>query len=1536
MEYEDIIQLVIKVLFRWDKKTQTGKKGIVGELLSFGDSTEEQCRKSLHSHFTLWVKDFNKMRDMLFHEDEEKRERARELMLKYVDKVMCASYGDDFKMLHSCNSDPPVCKPVSDVLHADEFPPTDDAAQQRLEKMRRARHKDHCYDIDGRILSCKECGAEFSPTDIINNVMETWQVAAQQEATSDQEWSPVEFPLTKEHLDVAAYRFSSDFDIASRECKSKHDHPLFNDFRFRKTLLNLNWNEHAATHCRTCFKKDLECRFFYPQPTQAVTAFDDGDVDDEKWKGLTFHKLDGSKSDTRAYTIVPARHQGSQYLNTHSDAMSMCIGCNTNIQIGDPSHTFYTTCYAYKDTQAEDSEMYMKVVNQITKHLARRKEREEEEMKRSREAHSHSEEQPAMNDDQPPEADDPQAAPADTAGRAAAANEQQPAVSDGKAPADDCQAPAADDQAAPSDKEDRASFIAGLSLFLSAFYATTSRFICSSPLAHYIMMNGGSRFIFSHKFVEMPVVQMMDVLEGKGTRYRFRKTKSKKGEVKLYPDCCADNYRYRPPELEQVCFYDQLMRYERHFYTFKEIDGGKSEEMDGDDTMEVDEDETSLQPNKEDNPGKPGRLRFSEDHPGYEFAYLKERKLIVIPRVSLPEGQLCPIRDLILEEKDAVAAGVLHERRESYAKLALIMFCPFRTLSDLQLNGRYWDRFVLELDRIQNPQEDDEGPVFWPKGVEILQNIDTRQAMEKLPRPDDVLKRSTEGVGDCKEKQKDPDPFVAGMGEFDNDFDRDPFLDTLYGSDDIPLSFGGIIDRAQIQPSHLKEVIISPGASSVFISDDDGGENDGEDDASTADEGEASEQGEGESSQTQGKPSSNRDGLEYATVLEFLCGSVVGNACYSDGDDIDDQHKQDGRYIGSLRLPTLKGVAEKVEKKEGKKLDKKQYIAYEILCCSFILELVESGELEAAFAIDSGGDEGAKKNKENLIANLQARCAERNLTMFLTGPAGSGKSTAVDVAQRYCYEVSLALNITWDNSFLFTSTTGSSAALFGGVTIHSAAGMMKKFENIDDDYKKAFQHVRLLIVDEISYFSVQDVRKLDRCLKRIRSRTDLPFGGLPIVFCGDFHQLLPVSSEKDHVLFSTAKGNRYWKDLIKTIVVLENKHRFKDDPAFGDLLTRMWKGEMTDADLNTINNRVIGRNGLKLPPSMDGDVAYACPLNNERNSVNRSLFTNHVQNSCPKVTSKEEPPAHTVLIEAFIHSESTQKGKTKKGKRATTRVPSYWINCILTQCGDSDVRNGSKGGGVKIDPVLPCYPGAQMMATNNKLLKKLGVGNGTVCTVVGIKLKDGARMKWKNWDGRKVNTVLATEVEYILLQHCPAETPKIKTLQSKIDGLEGKDNLSEAEQKEVRNLKALLKKEKEARYFKLKPQTYTAEVSVSICPEVVRNGKTTAPFRFLQFPLNTNDATTGHKLQGMSKDHLIVTSWDGIGRWDNWPYTVISRVRKLEGLFLCKPLNSSVSFDLPDDLRDYERFMVKKEQNMIDERERKLKELTDRNADLKL
>ena len=56
-----------------------------------------------------------------------------------------------------------------------------------------------------------------------------------------------------------------------------------------------------------------------------------------------------------------------------------------------------------------------------------------------------------------------------------------------------------------------------------------------------------------------------------------------------------------------------------------------------------------------------------------------------------------------------------------------------------------------------------------------------------------------------------------------------------------------------------------------------------------------------------------------------------------------------------------------------------------------------------------------------------------------------------------------------------------------------------------------------------------------------------------------------------------------------------------------------------------------------------------------------------------------------------------------------------------------------------------------------------------------------------------------------------------------------------------------------------------------------------------QFGVLVNISTTGHKLQGMSMDYIIVISW--FYKVKNWAYVVLSRVRKLSGLFLFKSLD---------------------------------------------
>jgi len=56
----------------------------------------------------------------------------------------------------------------------------------------------------------------------------------------------------------------------------------------------------------------------------------------------------------------------------------------------------------------------------------------------------------------------------------------------------------------------------------------------------------------------------------------------------------------------------------------------------------------------------------------------------------------------------------------------------------------------------------------------------------------------------------------------------------------------------------------------------------------------------------------------------------------------------------------------------------------------------------------------------------------------------------------------------------------------------------------------------------------------------------------------------------------------------------------------------------------------------------------------------------------------------------------------------------------------------------------------------------------------------------------------------------------------------------------------------------------------------------------MQFPINNDLATKGHKLQGMTKQYLIVSQLNH--STPNWVYVVLSRVTSLEGLFLLQPI----------------------------------------------
>ena len=264
------------------------------------------------------------------------------------------------------------------------------------------------------------------------------------------------------------------------------------------------------------------------------------------------------------------------------------------------------------------------------------------------------------------------------------------------------------------------------------------------------------------------------------------------------------------------------------------------------------------------------------------------------------------------------------------------------------------------------------------------------------------------------------------------------------------------------------------------------------------------------------------------------------------------------------KIPTLHETARKVARLEKRQLDEKQYIAYEMIACTFLLGLVHDRNdpnttLYSCLGQTMGGTATLKIN--DIVHRLEARGGQNQLIMFLTGPAGSGKSTAVKVAQQFCYDFCLAVGVMWsDRTFLFAAYRGAAASLFGGVTISKAAFLnQQKALSLHD--KNTWQDVQILIVDEVSFMSNKNLGILDVKLTEFGNRAKL-FGGFTIIFAGDFHQLEPVGLSDLDLLFSSF-SSKHWDTCINAIIILDNDHRFKEDPEYGQMLKRIVIGRLT-------------------------------------------------------------------------------------------------------------------------------------------------------------------------------------------------------------------------------------------------------------------------------------------------------------------------------------------------------------------------------------
>ena len=184
---------------------------------------------------------------------------------------------------------------------------------------------------------------------------------------------------------------------------------------------------------------------------------------------------------------------------------------------------------------------------------------------------------------------------------------------------------------------------------------------------------------------------------------------------------------------------------------------------------------------------------------------------------------------------------------------------------------------------------------------------------------------------------------------------------------------------------------------------------------------------------------------------------------------------------------------------------------------------------------------------------------------FITGGAGTGKSYVVKCIKERLKEEKRRFHI--------LAPTGVAAENIEGQTYHSLFGIYPNkihytdFRVVHVKTKGKLRKVEVLIFDEISMISGQTLDLLNLIAQDAKGNNS-SFGGIQVVFVGDFCQLLPIGYDREDDIKcpnirkerGLAFQSRIWRQLIpskESMYTLKESYRQTDDSDFLDILNKI-------------------------------------------------------------------------------------------------------------------------------------------------------------------------------------------------------------------------------------------------------------------------------------------------------------------------------------------------------------------------------------------
>jgi hypothetical protein len=340
------------------------------------------------------------------------------------------------------------------------------------------------------------------------------------------------------------------------------------------------------------------------------------------------------------------------------------------------------------------------------------------------------------------------------------------------------------------------------------------------------------------------------------------------------------------------------------------------------------------------------------------------------------------------------------------------------------------------------------------------------------------------------------------------------------------------------------------------------------------------------------------------------------------------------------------------------------------------------------------------------------------LRMLLTGPGGTGKSHVVKAVHKLMEYYGAG------HTIRFLAPTGSAASLINGMTIHKGLGIKvqstqkgkgnRKIGDDQQDYsviistqnkvklRNEWRHVETVMIDECSLLSAELLSEIDAALRFAKENPEEWFGGVTVIFAGDFYQYPPVcatplynsisaSAKISNTQLAKRLGRLAWKS-VDTVITFTEQKRMEQDPEYATAVTHLRRHQCTLDDVDLFNTRVIKsathENGVDMGIEFDDNFNATAIVRTNllRELMNiRKAQTNASIKKIPLTTCAALDTCSTTTLTATQHEQLLHLDMSSSN--ITDGLPGFlplYVNMpVILRCKnistDLGITNGSQG-----------------------------------------------------------------------------------------------------------------------------------------------------------------------------------------------------------------------------------------------------------------